>query len=245
MLNMKQIRGMLWDFDGVIVDSEDYKDRYTAKVLEEKFGVEFKRDMVKPIIAGKPPLEANQTIIAWHGLNVNPKELEDLRKVGNLKGYREEIGFIEGWEQFYADLRTELNLPSAIATSCNGTYFHAIDDRLKITGLFNGNIIRHDMIPTIAASKPHPAIFGYAAKEFLRMDLGDCIGFEDAPNGIAALLTGGAKAIGVGTTFDEHVLIQESSKLCMKDLKENPNYLFIPDYSADSLQKVVEYAREN
>lgn len=236
MMKSSNLEGFLFDLDGVIIDSELYRDKVTSNLVSS-FGFKYDRDKLKPLMSGKPSLECMKILTQAYPLNTTSEELESIRRKKIEQLYRKEIPFIEGFLELFLELNRRFHVPSAVATACDKEYYNLIDSRLNITKLFQGHVYSSDIVEN---HKPSPDIFIYAAKQ-IRANPSRCIVFEDSPFGIVAGLKAGSRVIAITRTFSKEVLLEKSGELTGKKTDKN-KLLFIPDYtnSAGRIYSFIE-----
>jgi len=234
-------KSLLFDSDGVVVDSEIARDEILRKVLLD-LGVQYQRDRTKPKLSGKSELEMMNILIKEYELQVSPQEISAMRKeaLGDL--YQNKVGFVPDFLNLYHSLKNNFNAKIAIVSGCETSLFRGVDRRLKIFELADGNVfLSHDLS---IKSKPSPDIFLYALKH---MDVKpeDSVVFEDAPNGIVASIAAEIpKTVAITRTFQEDILRRETMSLSgIPDSTLDRKVLFIPDYSQKSIDRVLEYMR--
>jgi beta-phosphoglucomutase len=195
---------VLFDFDGVIVNSEPLHLQAFVKTLEEEkidlTGEEYYRDLI-----GFDDRGAIQHIYQQRGLVLEPKtllrvmtrksemmmELIDERRYKPLPGVEE---FVRGLWRHY---------PLAI---CSGALKDEIEAMLEGIGLRDcfGVIVAAE---DVSAGKPDPQGYLMCAK-LVSERVGkaiapaDCLVVEDAPTVIKSVKKAGFKVLGVATTYD-------------------------------------------
>lgn len=238
---MSDIKALLFDMDGLIIDSEAEYDIVTAELFKS-FGITYDRNELKPKMSGKSAVECMQFLAEHYDISVTGEQLNQLRKEKIEEAYRNKIPFIEGFLEFYHNLREKFDVPMAIVTGCTKEYFELIDKRLRLTKLFDSNVFMTDNPKLGLNSKPEPDIFVYAARQ-LGVNPEECAVFEDAPNGIVASLKAGVKKNVILTrTFTKEIISDQSRELGY-ELVDGQNVLFIDDYSQESLGRVLHYLR--
>ncbi len=229
------IQGLLFDLDGVVVDSESYNDKACADLLAT-FGKPYDRDYLKPKMVGKSDIEGMTILVKHHNVPLTGEEFDHQRKENKKKFYKEEIPYMEGFETFFDKLKEHFGCPVAIVTACNKEYFGLIDNRLKISQKFDNNIFRSEMVKR---HKPAPDVYLYAAEQ-MHISCEQCLVFEDSPSGVVSGCLAKAKVIAMTTTFPKDILI--------KNIMETDNsvnvekILFIDNFNEKALQKVIAFA---
>lgn len=190
-LTTKKTRGVLFDLDGVLLDSEGQYSIFWRS-MEERFptGVDDFSNYIKGfhlarILSYFASDEIREQIV---------QELVEFEK--NMR-----FEFFPGALEFVKHLR-EAGIPMAIVTS---------SDHKKMKALFSQHpdfpdlfevIITGDMV---TKAKPDPDCFLLGAKQ-LGIDIKDCVVFEDSRNGLIAARASGARVIGVATTLSADVV---------------------------------------
>ncbi len=186
---------IIFDADGVILDSEDVWDLAHAEILKRRDRI-FDREMTKPVIGGRALNEIADILKKQYDFDANTAELVDetIETVGNL--IKERVKFIDGFLDFYNEV--SWNYKTCVATALNPRLLEIVDRKLDLSKLFSGNVF------TIAdvgyRSKPAPDIFLYSAKR-MNSNPSTCLVIEDSPNGILAAKSAGMRCVGIATTY--------------------------------------------
>ena len=175
---------VLFDFDGVLVDSNAISERQ-MRVWAERHGVPFAR--IAAIHHGRPTLETVRLVAPHLDVEAEARLIE-----------RAETEDTEGLVAFAGAARLLSGLPAgrwAIVTS--GTR------RLATTRLAHVGLRRPDVLVTaddVRRGKPAPDPYLVAA-ERLGVAPERCVVVEDAPAGVAAARAAGARVIAVASTM--------------------------------------------
>ena len=178
-------RALIFDFDGVIVDTETSALALTQEMYSEH-GVELESDAWHAAVGsrGYDLYEGLQRSVG------RPLDLDGLRSefaerhtantsvLDTMAGVRERIAEAQG-----------LGLRLAVASSSGDGWVKGHLSRLGLLDSFDAVRTREDVEQT----KPHPALF-LLALEALGVEAAEAIVFEDSPNGVTA-----AKAAGIYT----------------------------------------------
>ncbi|ROS87866.1 HAD-IA family hydrolase [uncultured Duncaniella sp.] len=194
---MKRKIGVLFDLDGVLVDSEGEYSNFWGpmgrrfNVGGETFAADIKGTTLSEILQPFPE-EAREGIV---------DELHTYEQ--NMK-----YPWIAGVEAFLARLR-ELEIPFAVVTSSDdvkmGYLFAAHPDlRRMLSGLVTGSMVKR--------SKPDPE--GYlTGAQLIGVPIEDCYVFEDSLQGLQAGMSSGATVIGLATTNSRSRLKGKAHKI--------------------------------
>lgn len=211
------IKAVIFDMDGVIIDSEILWDKAMIDVLS-KYGVKYTQES-KDLCMGKSIEEAALIQKNLHDLNVDEKIIADEKLSTALKYYEQELKFMPGFFSLFESLKNR-NVKMCIATASDITLMNAVDAKLKLTDLFLGNVVfrteKHK-------SKPAPDIFLDAAAK-LNVKPKECVVIEDSPLGVQGALNAGMKCIALtGSTKSENL---KGADLIVNKLEEiNPSVI--------------------
>ena len=183
--------GVLFDLDGVLLDSEGLYTIFWEQIDKEyPTGI----DQFASYIKGSH-------LARIMGYFDNEEVRRDI--LNKLNDYERNMRyeFFPGALEFVRHLR-EAGIPMAIVTS---------SDRKKMLSLYRqypefptlfDQIITGDMV---SKAKPDPDCFLLGAR-LLGVDISDCIVFEDSRNGLLAGRASGARVIGVATTLSTDIV---------------------------------------
>jgi HAD superfamily hydrolase (TIGR01509 family) len=177
--------GVIFDLDGVIVDSEPLQHRAYNRVLQ-RFGVqvehaEYGREW---IAAGAGPEYAVRT----YALPVTPAELRRLKDPVYHALLREEAVLVDGARA--ALERLSAAFPVALATNSSQADTGFILDRFDLGRFFTAVVTRE----RYQAPKPAPDAFRTAAAR-LQLAPQRCVVIEDAYKGVVAAAEAGCPCI--------------------------------------------------
>ena len=187
--------GVLFDLDGVLLDSEGQYSIFWESMDElfptgvNNFAAYIKGFHLKRIMSYFDNDEVRQQVL--------DKLIEFER---NMR-----FEFFPGALEFVKQLR-DASIPMAIVTSSDRTKMQSLySQHPEFPTLFD-RIITGDMV---TKAKPDPQCFLTAAQQ-LGLDISDCIVFEDSRNGLIAARESGARVIGVSTTMS----VEDVMPLC-------------------------------
>lgn len=177
--------GVIFDLDGVIVDSEPLQHRAYNAVLQQ-FGVsvdqqEYGREW---IAAGRGPEYAVRT----YGLPVTAEALKRLKEPVYHRLLRAEAALMPGASAALA--RLSARFPVALATNSSEADTGFILERFDLRRYFSAVVTREQYVEP----KPAPDAFTTAAA---RLDLppAACVVFEDAYKGVVAATDAGCLCV--------------------------------------------------
>ena len=204
-VNISDFSAVLFDLDGVIVDTEGQYSLFWKQIGEEympgmpDFALAIKGRTLTQIYDTYFPDAADRAAITER-LNAFERQMD--------------FPYIAGAREFLEALQAQ-GVPTAIATSSNCDKMACLYARHpEIKNLVTAVLTAEDA----RRSKPAPDCY-LAAAERLGADISNCIVFEDSPNGLAAGRASGAFVIGVSTSL----AAAEIEPLCdmyIEDFKE-------------------------
>ena len=190
---LNQPCGVLFDLDGVLLDSEGKYSIFWGQIDQEyPTGVENFASYIKGF-------HLSRILNYFDSDEVRQQILDKLSAFERETKYE----FFPGALDYVKRLR-DAGIPMAIVTS---------SDRKKMQSLYSqhpefptlfDHIITGDMV---TKAKPDPECFLTGAK-LLGLDIKDCIVFEDSRNGLIAGRESGAMVIGLPTTLAADVVSQ-------------------------------------
>ena len=211
------LRGCIFDLDGVIVDTAKY--HFIAwKRLAWELGFDFTIND-NEALKGVSRMVSLGILLNKGGIRVSEKEKERLAARKN-EWYVELISgmkpdeVLPGSMELLTALRKEGILTAIGSASKNaGTILDRTGLRDKFDVIIDGN--------RISRAKPDPEVFLKGAEE-MGLPPSSCVVFEDALAGIEAAIAGGMKCVGVGspeTLGKADLVIPDLRKISIKQLK--------------------------
>jgi len=212
MNSFPRIRGVIFDMDGVLCDSEAVIAEAAGRMFREVHGVSPTARDFHPFIGTgedrflggvaeqygvvlRPGLDKERTYEIY--LDLIPDRLQP---IAGVHGFVEEAG--------------ARGLKRAIATSADLIKLHGNLSAIRLAqSLFDTVVTGSD----VARKKPAPDLFLLAA-ERLGLAPADCLVVEDAPNGLMAAVAAGCPGLGITGSFDEPVLRAAGARWVMPDL---------------------------
>lgn len=206
----ENMKGIIFDMDGVLVDSEPVMFKAAIKALKE-FGVNAKPEDFKPFVGtGERSFLGNVSI--KYG-----REYIDSMKHLAYEIYcnivEDEIVLFEGTREILEKLKGRGH-KLAVASGADKIKVNANLRAAKLPlDLFDCIITGSD----ITKNKPDPEIFLKAAE---RMELNPecCIVVEDAISGIKGAFAAGMKSLGITSSFDSVTLLNAGATETGKDI---------------------------
>jgi beta-phosphoglucomutase len=194
------LRAAVFDFDGVIVDSEPLHFRALRDALSPE-GIEITGEEYVRAYLAYDDREAIRRALEQHGVPVEPGRLDrvESRKVEAFAERLHEIPVFEGARELVLALAAQM--PVAIASGARRGEIEAVLACLGLRRAFQAVVGAEDA----GRTKPDPAPYLEAVLRLAARAPGlgpaECVAFEDTMAGIDAALGAGMKVVGVAHSY--------------------------------------------
>ncbi len=202
MSGKKQYRAVLFDMDGVLIDSEELMAKSGILALAD-YGVQAKAEDFIPFVGRGENLYIGG-VAEKYGVPFKPEMKERCYYYYGLDVEKE--AFIP--EEIPQLLYTIKDMGYKIAV-CTSADWGKVKHNLRAIGVereFFDGLVTGDHIQNL---KPDPEIYLTGAA-LVGADPAECIVVEDSPSGIKAAHAGGMLSIGIDTSFKEEDLVAQS-----------------------------------
>jgi HAD superfamily hydrolase (TIGR01509 family) len=180
---------VLFDMDGVIVDSEIYWETFEdERILPTVLGESGQRPAPGET-TGMNFREIYAHLEANYDVQVEREEFLDLYDRTAREIYTEHAALMPGFRELCADLR-EAGVTVAVVSSSPHEWIAIVTDRFDLA--FDTIVSAEDIE---GPGKPEPDVYEYAA-DLLGVSPGECIVVEDSQHGTRAAARAGAGVIG-------------------------------------------------
>ena len=189
---------LIFDCDGVLVDSERVANEVFARVLDEVCGLQFTLEDMFDTFVGHSRLQCLQKIEAMIG-EPPPAELDRRYQDDINDALAKTVQAIDGIE----DVLQNLPLPCCVASS--GSH-EKMKMTLGKTGLMRYVEGRIFSTTDVERGKPHPDIYLHAARSMGVSDPARCAVVEDSPIGVTGAVSAGMQVFGFAELMPAHRL---------------------------------------
>jgi len=185
---VSQVEAVVFDLDGVIVDSEHLWDEVREELARERGGRW--HDGAQADMMGMSAPEWSRYMHGVVGLSESPDEIDRLVVQGMLERYAEQLPLIDGAVDAVVRLAGSYRL--GLASSSNRSVIDAVLEGAGIAPSFEVTVSSEE----VARGKPAPDVFLEAARQ-LDVSPTRCAAVEDSANGIRAAHAAGMRVVAV------------------------------------------------
>ena len=179
---------VIFDLDGVLVDSEGVWDDVRMRFVEENGGSWHdgaQRDMM-----GMSSVEWSRYVRDRLGVDMDPDRISREVADGVVEVYREKLPLLPGAVEAVKALAADW--PLGLASSSNRHVIDLVLELAKIADDFQVTVSSEE----VGAGKPAPDVYLEAARR-LQVDPPACVAIEDSTNGIRSAHAAGMAVIAV------------------------------------------------
>ncbi|MCF6464977.1 HAD family hydrolase [Clostridium sp. Cult2] len=182
------MKAIIFDMDGVIIDSEPLHFELEKELLEE-FGGKISREEHETFV-GTTDYHMWSTYKKQFNLKPSIEEMIEIKKERFVENIHK-INLVENFEKFMLNLYKHRYL-MALASSNNKKAVDTIVEKFNLYKYMDFYISGEEVIK----GKPDPEIFLTVAEK-IKIEPSDCLVIEDAQNGVKAAKAAGMKCIGL------------------------------------------------
>jgi len=182
------IEAVVFDLDGVLVDSEQAWDGARRELVEERGGTWTEGAEIDML--GMSSREWPVYLRDRLGVDMEPADISDDVVARMLAGYRTRLPLIPG--AVAAVERMAARWPLGLASSSNREVIDVVLEQAGIARHFRATVSSEE----VARGKPSPDVFREAARR-LGVDPAACAAIEDSHNGILSASAAGMRVIAL------------------------------------------------
>ena len=193
------IKAILFDMDGVVIDSEKLYSQSEKKLLAQ-YGVKFDESDWH-YIKGCTEKQFYDLVYSKFNINIPRDQLIDKGRKFLKTVFTQELEYMNGFNEIYSIFKKKFKL--ALVTSTGPELVNHIDSLLSIYEKFDIVITSKDT--TIHKPQPEPYLI---AMKRLQLEPNQCIVFEDSIQGIKAGKAAGSYVIALEGSLEKEVLTE-------------------------------------
>jgi HAD superfamily hydrolase (TIGR01509 family) len=182
------IRAVVFDLDGVLLDSERVWDDARRQVVDERGGRW--RERATADMQGMSSIEWSAYLHDELGVDLDPGQINELVVDLVLARYRQDLPLLPGARE--AVVRMARRWPLGLASSANRLIIDAVLALSGLTTAFRATVSSEE----VPRGKPHPDVYLEAAHR-LGEPPSACAAIEDSANGIRSAVNAGLCVVAV------------------------------------------------
>lgn len=205
------IKGIIFDLDGVIIDSEPLHE-YCEREILKQYNVLLTAEIFAEV-KGLREQEAFSYYTTLFKIKESPEVLMQKKMQLYLRLLKKKIRLYPGFKSFAKKCRQRFKV--GLATSSSKESLSIIFKQFEIKHYFDAIVTGEE----VNLPKPYPDPYIKMAEK-LHLKANQCLVIEDTIHGITAAKTAGAKCIAVTTTFPKSKLKETSADRIVPSLRK-------------------------
>ena len=177
---------LIFDLDGVLVDSEQVWDE-ARKVVVAEHGGTWKDSATRDML-GMSSHEWSVYVVEQLGAQLTPEQVNDAVVEAMLRGYREHLPLLPGAREAVERMAERFTL--GLASSSNRPVIDLVLERMGVADRFKATVSSEE----VARGKPAPDVYLEALK---RLGVDHAAAIEDSENGIKSAHAAGLRVIAI------------------------------------------------
>jgi HAD superfamily hydrolase (TIGR01509 family) len=185
------ISAVIFDLDGVLVDSEQAWDAARKDVVAANGGAW--REGAEHDMLGMSSKEWPVYVVERLGAQLTPRQVNDAVVAAMLRDYRERLPLLPGARE--AVERVARRVPIGLASSSNREVIDLVLERMGVAALFAATVSSEE----VGRGKPAPDVYLEAARR-MDVDPREAAAVEDSANGIRSAHAAGLRVFAIPNT---------------------------------------------
>jgi len=196
---------IIFDCDGVLVDSERIANEVFAKLLEQECGLQFSLEEMFDRFVGRSQAQCLQIVEDLTG-EIPPSGLADRYKREISLELANSVVAVNGIET----VLQSIDIPYCVASSGSHDKMKTTLGKTSLAKFFNDNIFSSS---EVAYGKPYPDIYLYAAESMGVDEPARCLVIEDSPVGVQGAVAAGMTVFGYAELMKADKLLDAGAHL--------------------------------
>jgi HAD superfamily hydrolase (TIGR01509 family) len=213
------IRAVIFDMDGVVIDSENLWQQSEVELFRE-LGI----GLTQPLLKQTRGLVTKDMVNHWcDDFQITTVAREELMKRYDdqmVENMRTRVPLMKGAREAVRFFR-EKGLPVALASCSTHVHIDAVLERHKLRELFSLVVSAAGIMP----GKPHPEIYLHTAKK-LGVDPTHCLAIEDSFFGVVSALAARMKVLAMPDPHEYGQSRFDAAHMKIRSLREINDELF-------------------
>lgn len=206
---------LIFDCDGVLVDSERIANEVFAKVLNQECGFSLNLDDMFQIFVGHSSKQCI-TIIERMLEKPIPPHLEQLYKDEIHKALSTSVTSVSGIEEAIH----EISIPFCVASSGSHQKMHTTLGKTQLLSHFEGKLYSTS---DVERGKPFPDVYLHAANKMGGIHSSKCLVVEDSPLGVLGGVSAGMTVFGYSELTSKERLREAGAHHIFNDMSRLKN----------------------
>ena len=190
---------IIFDCDGVLVDSERIANEVFARILNEECGLSLTLEDMFSTFVGHSSSQCMQIIEDMLG-HAPPDNLENRYKSEINETLARDVTAVQEIEQAL----DEISIPMCVASSGSHEKMHTTLGKTNLLNRFKGKLFSTSDVEN---GKPAADIYLYAAKQMGNKSPSNCLVIEDSPLGVQGGVAAGTTVFGYTELMNRERLI--------------------------------------
>ena len=191
----KTASAIIFDMDGVLVDSEIYWKQVASEFLQGM--VPHWNDEHQRSIIGLSVCHLYDFLVAEHGLGLSREEFIDRYSALSEEIYANRSQLIPGSKQRMIEIHQQ-GIPVALASSAPRPWIEKVVDRFELAAYLQVVVSSDDVG---ARGKPAPDVYLHTAQQ-LALPPAVCVAIEDSAKGVQSAKAAGLRCVGFRNGFN-------------------------------------------
>jgi sugar-phosphatase len=202
----KQIRAVIFDLDGVIIDSNPAIETFW-KSWTDKENIELSEALMREWIHGRKAIDTVSGLFGHLPQLRQQAIIDDAFVFDSTMRPTAVSGVVSLIQTLHA-----LGIPTGVVTSSHHSRMLQFLVSITVDDAFTAFITAHD----VTNGKPHPEPYLAMSKK-LGIDSSHCLVFEDAISGLQSAVAAGMETIGIGNEKARQLLTQHGASEVIPD----------------------------